>query len=148
MSSSSGRLQPGSFFVIEAIVVSQVVEPPELDDNGKIMSSFLSHHRLREPGNRLRSAMPETATPHNREVRIGVDSGLSGRQVVMDEGIEEARAEAGSVESPALPRDEYGYASRPGGEVGRSCKMNCTRAMGSVERRAYGEQLERKYENW
>jgi hypothetical protein len=40
---SSGRLKAGWFFVIEAIVVSQVVEPLELDDNGKIMSSFLSH---------------------------------------------------------------------------------------------------------
>lgn len=28
-----------------------------------------------------------------------VDSGLSGRQVMMDEGIEKSRAEAGSVES-------------------------------------------------
>jgi len=39
MSSSSGRLKAGSFFVIDAIVVSQVVEPPGLDDNGKTMSS-------------------------------------------------------------------------------------------------------------
>ena len=79
---------------------------------------------------------------------LRVDSGLSGRQVVMDEGIEEARAEAGSVESSPLSRDESLCATERRDEEGLWLEMNCARAMDSVERRAYEEQLKRKPKKW
>ena len=66
----------------------------------------------------------------------------------MDEGIEEARAEAGSVESSPLSRDESLCATERRDEAGLWLEMNCARAMDSAERRAYGEQLKRKLEKW
>ena len=66
----------------------------------------------------------------------------------MDEGIEEARAEAGSVESSPLSRDESLCATERRDEVGLWLETNCTRAVESAERKAYGEQLKRKPKNW
>ena len=63
-------------------------------------------------------------------------------------GIKKSRAEAGSVVSSPLSRDESLCATERCDEVGVWLEMNCTRAMGSVKRWAYGEQLKRKPKKW
>lgn len=60
----------------------------------------------------------------------------------MDEGIEEARAEAGSVESSPLSRDESLCATERRDEAGLWLETNCTRAVESAERKAYGGAAE------
>ena len=63
-------------------------------------------------------------------------------------GFKNLRAETGSVESCPLPREESRCATERGDGVMRWCETNCTRALDSAERRAYGERLKRKPEKW
>ena len=85
---------------------------------------------------------------HNREVRIGVDSGQSALQEMACAGIKKLNLGAGGGVLPTLPGDENRYASGCDEEVERWCDTNCARAMDSAERRAYGEQRKRKLEKW
>ena len=95
--------------------------------------------------------MPKIDARKLRRVRFhtaSVDSGPSPRQEMTCKGIKKLRAGAGTVELSPLPRGESHCATGRGDEVGRWCDTNCTRAMDSAERWAYGEQLKRKLENW
>ena len=66
----------------------------------------------------------------------------------MDEGIEEARAEAGSVESSPLSRDESLCATERRDEAGYGWRRIALGPWNRPSARLTGEQLKRKPEKW
>jgi len=63
-------------------------------------------------------------------------------------GFTKLAAEAGSVELSPLSRDESLCATERRDEARLWLETNCARAIDSVERLAYGEQLKRKPKKW